>query len=195
MMSTEEFAFPRPHSFTFFLGTVIPTENVQDSVGHQERQFVIEGTGVQRRLPRSDRWTDHDVTEEQRQVPSIHGAAIRPLRATRRTGDDFDDFAAVDGERQHVGRTCFTHVLAIEFGHVRFVDEKDAQLGSSTNSFGAKDRHREPLPPFDVDRDLDLFVGTEDLRIGVTSDLGSSGESWRARIHECSPASGLGARS
>ena len=79
-------------------------------------------------------------------------------------------FGGIDRECQHVGRSGLAHVAVVELGHLALADEQHREFGKAAHPLGEHDVERELLPPFEIDGNVDLLVGTEDFRHTIAAD-------------------------
>ena len=106
------------------------------------------------------RRADHDVAEKQELAPVLG----RPGPRSRRVGKPPTGTREVfDGEGQHVGRAAPPQELLVEPGHGGAVHEEQRDLGRPSDAAGLKDGAGQGDPPREIDRDVVLLVGGEDV--------------------------------
>lgn len=181
MVCFEQLPLTSPHRGLVVGVGVIPSQDVKNTVHHQERHLVVQRTGVGGRLTSGDLGTDHHVTEKERHFGGIGIGTIGTPGPS--TGIDIDDGAAVDRERQNVGRAGTPHVCDVEFRHVVDSHEENTELAGPSYPFGVEDFPSKGLPALDVDLDNALLVGTENFGNSVTSHFRTTTKPWRTSGH------------
>ncbi len=80
MMRFEQHSFALSHLDCLVGSSMIVTEDVQDPVHDQQRDLIVEGSGMIGRLACRNRRADHDVTEQQWHLLRICRCPIRTPR-------------------------------------------------------------------------------------------------------------------
>jgi hypothetical protein len=82
MVVGQQGSLTSPHALALLVGGVVPPEHMQDSVHHEQRELVVESSGVSVGLTRRHLGADHDIAEEKRKVAAVDGRAIGCARTT-----------------------------------------------------------------------------------------------------------------
>jgi len=168
MMTFEVSTLPRVHpAFVRFVVMVL-TQHVQHSVHQQECQFVVERARMPRSLIEGHGGTDHDVSQQQRQVAEVRRRLVRTLalRPRTRCAHGLDH---VEGKCQHIRRTRLAHVLRVQVRHGLAIHVDHRHLGRSRHPLVAQHTERKLLPTRQINRVIRLFICAENLRLTVAT--------------------------
>ncbi len=159
-MARQQLALARLHPLGLFVNRVIPAQQVQHPVHHEERYFVVEGNFVFNRVTRGDGRADDDVTDE------LGNLGQRGL--SRSTAPGVGDSSrrlgfVVDRKTEYVRRTVVTHELLIEIGDRGFVGKDERHFGESAHALVGQRTVSEIDPSLEIDLVIVLFVSRVDV--------------------------------
>lgn len=178
-MGRQQLAFAGLHLDPFGILGVIHSEKMQDPMHDQQRDLIVEGTGMGGRVSLRHERTDHDITEQQRKILGIVLDAIRARTAFIGPTTGSIGFT-IDREREHIGRSVGFHEPLVEIADRLLINEHHGEFSLTLDALIGQHREREDLPSIHGDRDGILFIGDEDghRTIGGTAPLRAT-PTWR----------------